>query len=339
MKKILPIILTAAVLGTAATGCAAKTVQETTAAPAAQTTAAETTKAAETTQAAAEDDTKAEETTAAAEADAADPVKEAAISYFADFPEDRHMINVADLFVKMDAGEDMLIIDIRQPDAYAEGHLKGAVNIPYGPAIAENLDKIPDDVMLYVNCYSGQTSSQTVALLNIAGKYATNIQSGYNNGISVLDGYEAYIETTENVLLDETYEVDEAIAAAIGDYYAKATSDTFSSFNFPVDSLGELVDAESEDYTILSVRQAKDFAEAHIPGAFNIPFAKGMQEQFSQIPADKPVVVYCYTGQTASQVMGVLRMLGYEAYNLSGGMGSAEKETGWLGAGLPTVAE
>ena len=322
MKKILPIILTAAVLGTAATGCAAKTVQETTAAPAAQTTAAETTKAAETTQAAAEDDTKAEETTAAAEADAADPVKEAAISYFADFPEDRHMIN-----------------DIRQPDAYAEGHLKGAVNIPYGPAIAENLDKIPDDVMLYVNCYSGQTSSQTVALLNIAGKYATNIQSGYNNGISVLDGYEAYIETTENVLPDETYEVDEAIAAAIGDYYAKATSDTFSSFNFPVDSLGELVDAESEDYTILSVRQAKDFAEAHIPGAFNIPFAKGMQEQFSQIPADKPVVVYCYTGQTASQVMGVLRMLGYEAYNLSGGMGSAEKETGWLGAGLPTVAE
>lgn len=249
------------------------------------------------------------------------------------------MINVKDLFAKMDAGEDMLIIDIRQPDAYAEGHLKGAVNIPYGPAVAENLEKIPDDVMLYVNCYSGQTSSQTVALLNIAGKYATNIQSGYNNGIKVLEGYEAYIETEENVLPDETYEVDPAIVSAIADYYAKATSDTFSSFNFPADALGELVEAESEDYTILSVRQAKDYDEGHIQGAILIPFAKGMQEQFSEIPADKPVVVYCYTGQTASQTMAVLRMLGFEAYNLAGGMGNADNGSGWLGAGLPTVTD
>ena len=191
MKKILPLLLTAALFGSSMTGCAAKTVQETTAAATAAAAPAET--KAETTAAA---ETKAEaETSAPTEApEAADPVKEAAMSYFADFPEDRHMISVKDLFAKMDAGEDMLIIDIRQPDAYAEGHLKGAVNIPYGPAIAENLEKIPDDVMLYVNCYSGQTSSQTVALLNIAGKYATNIQSGYNNGIKVLEGYEYVTE-------------------------------------------------------------------------------------------------------------------------------------------------
>lgn len=339
MKKILPVLLTAALLGSTITGCAAKTVQETTAA--ATTAAPAETKAetsAQTPESKAETQSAAE-TSAQAEAETSDPVKEAAMSYFADFPEDRHMISVKDLFAKMDAGEDMLIIDIRQPDAYAEGHLKGAVNIPYGPAIAENLEKIPDDVMLYVNCYSGQTSSQTVALLNIAGKYATNIQSGYNNGIKVLEGYEAYIETDENVLPDETYEVDPAIVTAIADYYAKAKSDNFSSFNFPADALGELVEAESEDYTILSVRQAKDYAEAHIPGAMLIPFAKGMQEQFSQIPTDKPVVVYCYTGQTASQTMAVLRMLGYEAYNLAGGMGNADNGSGWLGAGLPTEAE
>ncbi len=338
MKKILPVLLTAALMGATVTGCATKTVQETTAAATAAAAPAET-KTEAATQA---PETKAEAPAATetpAQTDASDPVKEAAMSYFADFPEDRHMISVKDLFAKMDAGEDMLIIDIRQPDAYAEGHLKGAVNIPYGPAIAENLEKIPDDVMLYVNCYSGQTSSQTVALLNIAGKYATNIQSGYNNGIKVLEGYEAYIETTENVLPDESYEVDPAIASAIADYYAKAKSDNFSSFNFPVDALGELVDAESEDYTILSVRQAKDYDAGHIQGAMLIPFAKGMQEQFSEIPTDKPVVVYCYTGQTASQTMAVLRMLGYEAYNLAGGMGSADNGSGWLGAGLPTVTE
>ena len=337
MKKILPVMLTAALLGSTITGCATKTVSETTAAQtAAATTAAETKAEAETE---AETESEAPETEAETEAPATDSVTEAAMSYFADFPEDRHMINVADLFAKMDAGEDMLIIDIRQPDAYAEGHLKGAVNIPYGPAIAENLEKIPDDVMLYINCYSGQTSSQAVALLAIAGKYTTNIQSGYNNGISKTEGFEDYIETTENVLPDETYEVDEAIKTAIADYFAEATSNTFSSFNFPVDSLGELVEAESEDYTILSIRQAKDYDEGHIAGAINIPFGKGMQEQFSQIPTDKPVIVYCYSGQTASQTMAVLRMLGYEAYNLAGGMGSAESGSGWLGKGLPTVTD
>ena len=70
----------------------------------------------------------------------------------------------------------------------------------------------------------------------------------------------------------------------------------------------------------------------------NIPFGKGMQEHFSEIPTDKPVVVYCYSGQTSSQTMAILRLLGYEAYSLSGGMGK-EGGAGWLGAGYSVVTE
>ena len=45
----------------------------------------------------------------------------------------------------------MLILDVRQADAYAEGHLTGAaVNVPFGMAIPEALANIPDDVQLYV---------------------------------------------------------------------------------------------------------------------------------------------------------------------------------------------
>ena len=53
---------------------------------------------------------------------------------------------------------------------------------------------------------------------------------------------------------------------------------------------------------------------------------------------DKPVVVYCYTGQTSSQTTAILRLLGYEAYSLSGGMGK-EGGAGWLGGGYPVVTE
>lgn len=318
MKKIVALSLTFVLTCGLMTGCGNK-ANET---PATQTPGVESPAPTETPE---------------AEVPETDVVADAAMGYFANFPEDKHMINVPDLFVKMDAGEDMLIIDIRKPEDYAAGHLKGAVNIPYA-TVADALDVIPDDVPLFVNCYSGQTSSQTVALLNVAGKYATNIQGGFNGGISTAENYENYIETEESTLPGDEYAVDPAIKAAIADYYAKATSDTFGSFNFPAESLGELVEAESEDYTILSIRRPEDFEAGHIAGAMNIPFGKGMEESFATIPTDKPVVVYCYSGQTASQTMAILRLLGYEAYNLAGGMG-AEGGSGWLGAGLPVVTE
>jgi len=245
-------------------------------------------------------------------------VEEAALAYFANFADDRNMISVAKLLEKIDAGEDILIIDIRRADDYNAGHLKGAVNVPYGAAVAENLELIPDDVMVYVNCYSGQTSSQTVSLLRVAGKYAVNIQGGWK-GISGTEGIDAYTETTVNTFDGTTYEVADEIEKAIADYYTAATSNTYGSFNFPPAAAKELVDAESDAYTFLSVRSADDYAAGHIPGAINIPFGKNMQESFSQIPTDKPVIVYCYSGQTSSQTLGILRLLGFEAYSLTGG--------------------
>ena len=261
-----------------------------------------------------------------------DVVKEAAMAYFANFADDRNIISTADLLKKIDAKEDMFILDIRKADDYAKSHLKGAVNAPYGEGVVNALEHIPNDVPVYVNCYSGQTSSQVVALLRAAGKYAVNISSGYNSGISKTEGIDAYLETTANALPTETYAVDDAIEAAIAKYFTDATTGTFASFHFGVDKVKELVDNQMDTYVILDVRAAKDYAEGHIAGAINIPFGKNMQESFNTIPEGKPVVVYCYSGQTASQVLGVLRLLGYEAYNMPGGMNN-----GWLKAENPVV--
>ena len=302
--------------------------------------AATTEAAKEEAEAPTEEAAEAEAEAPAEEATEGDAVTDAAMNYFAEFPKmadyGNNAISSPDLFAKIDAGEDMVILDIRQAADYAEGHLKGAVNVPYQD-IPTVLEQIPDDKPVFVNCYTGQTSSQTVALLNMAGKYAVNIQSGWNRGISQAEGFDAYVETEENTLEDGSYPVDAALAEAITAYYAEADGHNYKYFNFPVEDLRELVDAEADTYTILSVRQAADYAEGHIAGAMNIPFGKDMQNSFSEIPTDKPVVVYCYTGQTASQVMAVLRMLGYEAYNLNGGMGN--ENFGWLQNGNPVVTD
>ena len=275
---------------------------------------------------------------AMAEAEGGNIVVQAAMDYFANLPEDKHMIFVPDLFEKMDAGEEMLIIDIRSAEDYAEGHLRGAVNLPYA-TIGENLDRIPDDIQIYIHCYTGQTGSQSTVLLNVAGKTVTNIQGGWKKGITVEENNENYLETEAHELPDGGYPVEPAIAEAVADFYAKAPNDDHANFNFPPDELGTLVEAGDETYTIVSVRKPEDYAQGHIAGAVNIPYGQGMQEQLSQLPTDKPVITYCYTGQSGSQTMTILRLMGYEAYNLNGGMGSAESESGWLGANLSVVAE
>lgn len=270
-------------------------------------------------------------------------VKEKAMNYLANYDGAKYTIKVADLFAKIDAGEDMLILDIRQPDVYAESHLKGAVNVPYGMTIPESLAMIPDDVQLYIYCYTGQTASQTTALLNVAGKFAANIQGGFNNGISATEGYEAYCDAETYTLPEATYEVDPDVQAAITKYFEDMVSkkDTaFANFNFKPESLMELMDAEMmDDYFVYSVRQAADYEAGHIQGAVNNPFGAGMEQNFeAQLPTDKTIIVYCYTGQTASQTTAILRLLGYDAYNLSGGMGK-EGGSGWLGAGYPVVTD
>ncbi|HML36397.1 MAG TPA: rhodanese-like domain-containing protein [Bacillota bacterium] len=270
-------------------------------------------------------------------------VEEAALAYFANFPADRHVISPADFLAKIDAGEGMFILDIRSADDYAKGHIKGAVNMPFGnESIAKDIELIPDDAPVYVYCYTGQTAAQTVAVLNVAGKPAYSVQSGFVRGISLEPGYEKYISTDAVALPTETYAVNSEIKAAVEKYFATVASYAGTSTeaqNIKVDAVKEIVDSESDDYVILSVRKAEDYAKGHVKGAINIPFGAGMQEELVKLPKDKKIIVYCYTGQTASQTTAILRLLGYEAYNMQFGMGSVETQSGWLGAGYETVTE
>lgn len=46
------------------------------------------------------------------------------------------------------------------------------------------------------------------------------------------------------------------------------------------------------EVTVVDVRDAASFAQAHIPGAINIPFAS-IEGQADMIPKGKPIVTYC----------------------------------------------
>lgn len=261
-------------------------------------------------------------------------VEDAVNDYFANLPEDNSMIGEEEFVEKLNGGEDLFVLDIRQSDVYNEGHAEGAVNVPWGPeAMPEALDKLPGDETIYVYCYTAQTANQAVALLNFAGFDAKSVRFGWNLGISKVDGYEEIVETEANELDGTTdYEINADVKAAIEDYYAglaDVSDSMYKNYKIAEDMLKMALDSDA-DMTVVSIRQPGAFAEGHIEGAINIPWGAGMEEYFGQLPQDQKLAVYCYTGQTAGQAVAGLRMLGYDAVSLNGGMGTdANAPHGW----------
>ncbi|MBN2049439.1 MAG: rhodanese-like domain-containing protein [Spirochaetales bacterium] len=269
-------------------------------------------------------------------------VEEAALAYFAELPADNNMIAQDAFIEKIKAGEDLFVLDIRQPDVYAESHVKGAVNVPWGPALADALDVLPMDETIYVYCYTGQTAGQAVAALKVAGFDTKSIRFGWNLGISKVEGYEAATEKTLNALPEPAGNYfDAGVKEAVAAYFkglAEIADPVWKNYKISEADAKKLIDEGSSDIYVLSIRSAAHYAEGHVPTAANIPWGKGMQEYFETLPTDKKIIVYCYTGQTAGQTTAVLRLLGYDAYSMNGGMGTpANAPSGWINKGYEVV--
>ena len=73
-------------------------------------------------------------------------------------------------------------------------------------------------------------------------------------------------------------------------------------------------------YTLLDVRQPKEYEDEHIPGAKLIPLP-GLKEGLSELDKQKPVVAYCAIGGRSLAAAQLLSGLGFkEIYNLKGGI-------------------
>jgi rhodanese-related sulfurtransferase len=272
---------------------------------------------------------------------AASPVEDAVNAYFANMPADIYKISEKDFIAKVKANEPMFILDIRQPDVYAKGHIKGAVNAPWGTAISDNLEKLPKDKTIMVYCYTGQTAGQAVALLNMAGFNAKSVNLGWDLGIAKVEGVDKVTETKTNSFGAAKAVINPEIKKAVTDYFqglntVKGT--TYANYKISEADAKALLDKKDPGVVFVSVRSAQDFAKGHIEGALNIPFGKGMEQKFNILPKGKKLIVYCYTGQTAGQTVAGLRLLGYDAVSLNGGTGMpSNAPAGWVNKGFPLV--
>ncbi len=70
--------------------------------------------------------------------------------------------------------------------------------------------------------------------------------------------------------------------------------------------------ATSDNYIILDVRRADEFAEGHIPGAVNVANEDIGAEQPAKLPdLDQIIFVYCRSGRRSKEASAKLAALGY----------------------------
>ncbi len=80
------------------------------------------------------------------------------------------------------------IVDVREPNEFANGAIKGAVNIPLSQ-LRERMDEIPKDRPVYVHCRSAQRSYNAVMALVHSGYENVYNISGSFLGISLYEYY------------------------------------------------------------------------------------------------------------------------------------------------------
>jgi len=282
-------------------------------------------------------------TTAPAE-DSAKAIKSATETYFNDIGAkvtNSYKIAEADLKTALDTTPDKyVVLDLRKADAYAQGHIKGAINVPYGVEIAKNLDNIraiAKDKTLVVACYTGQTAGQADSLLNVAGIKTVSLNSGMGGSGTV--GFETrgwlgqkFPTVTEATAMPTVTAVatkSKAIDEAVQKYFNQVPADSYK-IDLPV--MKEALAKEADKYYIVDVRKAADYTKGHIKGAVNVPYGPDVAKNLDSIKdksAGKTVVVYCYTGQTAAQVDSLLNISGITTKSLNFGFGMDGFTKGW----------
>jgi len=268
-----------------------------------------------------------------------DVVQEAAAAELAGWSPTISADALYDLLNDGDPSNDPLIVSVRSPEAYALGHIEGAINIPWNQiADPANLALLPTDGSpIVVYCYTGHTGQVAATILNLLGYNVQNLKygmMGWSQNAEVV-GTTPYdpatapdyaVETTENTATGPYDPPALDTGAASDDDIVRAAAAMALDGWSPVISADALYDLlndgdPSNDPLVVSVRSPEAYALGHIQGAINIPWNQiADPANLEKLPPDQPIVVYCYTGHTGQVAATVLKVLGYDVQNLKFGM-------------------
>jgi rhodanese-related sulfurtransferase len=231
------------------------------------------------------------------------------------------------------------IIDIRSAADFALGHIQNAHNV----AVADILTHIKgvnlaSYTKVAVVCYTGQTAGWAACLLRLMGydkvysmkwgmcSWNDFFASKWNTAIANGNAYASQFTASSTpkgatgslpVLTTGKTTGQEILEARVNALLVEGFTPATVSNKTVFDNLAT--------YYIVNYWPADQYADpGHIPGAMQYTPKQSIKlaADLKTLPTNKPIAVYCYTGQTSAFLAAYLRLLGYDAKSiLYGGNG------------------
>jgi thiosulfate sulfurtransferase len=213
-----------------------------------------------------------------------------------------YQTSVSDLFY-----DSHILLDVREPAAYAAGHLVGALNLPSNQA-ATFAAALPAGAMVVFYDQSGASSVLSAVT-----------QAFHGGGVAAVYALRGGLN-----LWQQSYG---SVRIAAGAATAWQFLDVSGARAYSSSAAVQLYDVTQllSDYVLIDIRSASAFAAGHIVGAMNL--AEGAVSAFIEtLPRSAPVFVYSEDGADSDRLVYSLWMRGSRARSLLGGLSEWTKQ-------------
>ncbi len=254
---------------------------------------------------------------------------------------------------------DYYVIDLRGAADFDAGHIKDAHNATMANLLTEAANAGEKTILMV--CYTGQTAGRATGLLKTMGYSAKSLKWG-------MCGWHEDLAGKWN---------SNATDFSSPNWASSGSPETPGEFSFPTINTGETEGAKILEARVQALLSRSDWGVSktdvlanpenyfinnkwpqtswdeygHIAGAYRIDVAEGLKigtdletSGLKQLDSSKPVLTYCYTGQTSAITTAWLDVLGFNGKSLlfgangithskllSGSAGDAPKKS-WQGA-------
>lgn len=166
-----------------------------------------------------------------------------------------------------------VVIDARDPQEFAAGHLRGAINVPVDGRMAETVGMVVGpDTPVVLMAPEGEEQEAALRLVRI----------GFDRAMG-------YVEDTEEYLLAHQDQVQQA--------------SRLTPYHF--DELRSTCDLQ-----VVDLRNAGELEQGRIPGTVHLPLAE-LRRRMDELDRTKPIVLHCAGGWRSSVGASLLRASGF----------------------------
>ena len=253
------------------------------------------------------------------------------------------VVNAADVhdLVFVQGDDTFQLIDVRDPNHYAAGHIEGSINIPYKDIVDEDqLAKLDSSKTLLVVDYDGSKSTGVVCVYSQLGYDAMFLRFGISGwttdpDVYVIDGGQVWDGagldlpiSTEGFTAEPKFDLPELDtgAADVREVVINATKAFLARGGntnlVTAEELNQKIQA-GENLTIISAVAPEHYELGHPEGALNIGRAKiATEETLQKLDPDSTIVFTCYQGHNSGFMQMFLGQLGYDVVSQRFGMGA-----------------